>query len=61
MAAAALGAVAGDEAAYNAVVDGYLAAKDESLCARALPRATFVGQEVVHVPLSDHGLLVRAD
>ena len=37
MAAAALGAVAGDEAAYNAVVDGYLAAKDESLCARALP------------------------
>ena len=30
MAAAALGAVAGDEAAYNAVLDGYLGAKDGS-------------------------------
>ena len=33
MAAAALGAVAGDEAAYNAVLDRYLAAQDESACA----------------------------
>ncbi len=58
MAAAALGAVAGDEAAYNALVDGYLAAKDESAYAPPMrSRHCLMGEAGQQI---DHGC-VRAD